>query len=460
MTIPYTRQLAEFVFNLRYDSLPQDVIHRAKQCLLDYLASTILGQTYSHAPKLISVVREMGGLEQATIIGFGDRSTVTYVALANGAMGSTQLDDSYLDSFGHPAVGVIPAVLSIGEWKNRSGKETIIAIVAGYELAMRAGAAVGGETFHKRGWHPRGGVNVFGSAAAASILLHPANVEEVCSSLGLAGTQASGLNEASFFYDGWYLLSGSAAQDGVLAALLAHAGYSGGSTILEGSTGYIQAVSVSPDLSLLTKKLGEKFLIMDVAMKSYPSSHLTHAAIEASVHLVKGHGITPDHVQRVDIGVVDIHYLLDRTFPKDSFAASLNIPFLIAFSLRYGDGPIQITSENLNDPLLRELFDRVHVYVDEEIESQRPKYIGAVVKITIKDGSSFVEKCLTPKGDPDNPFTDEEITRKFETLTNGLISIENQRILCTEVLKLEQQEDIGRLLPLTVNHEYFKSFQK
>jgi 2-methylcitrate dehydratase PrpD len=445
---PYTRQLAEFVFNLRYDTLPEDVIHRAKQCLIDYLGCAILGHTYPHAPKLVSTIRELKGGEQAAIIGFGDRTTVTYAALVNGAMGSTQLDDTCLASLGHPAVGVMPSVLSVGEWKHKSGRDAITAIVTGYELAMRVGAAIGAETF-KRGWHPRGGVNVFGSAAAASILLNPTSIDEVCHSLSLGGTQASGLNEASFFYDGWHLLSGSAAQDGVLAAILAHAGYTAGCTILEGPQGYVQAVSPKSDLSQLNKELGEKFSIMNVAMKSYPSSHLIHAAIEAAVDLSKRHSIDSAHLDRIEVGVVNIDYLLDKTFPKDFFAASMNIPFLIAFSLRYGQGPRQIKPENLEDTLLKEVFRRVDVYVDKEMESQRPKYLGSVVRVRARDGKTFEEKVLTPKGDPDNPFTDDDIREKFESLTSGLISAEKQKALWSKVMRLEQEQDIGTLLPLT-----------
>lgn len=97
MTIlPYTRQLAEFVFNLCYDSLKEEIVHRTKQCLIDYLASTIIGKTLPHAPKIVSAVRQLGRIEQATLIGFGDKSTVTYAALVNGAMGSTMIDDTWI----------------------------------------------------------------------------------------------------------------------------------------------------------------------------------------------------------------------------------------------------------------------------------------------------------------------------------------------------------------------------
>lgn len=445
----YTRQLAEFIFNLRYDSLPKEVALRAKQCLIDYLGCTILGQTYPHAPKLISAVRQLGTGQQATIIAFGDKTTVTYAALVNGAMGSTMLDDTSFASLGHPSVGVMPAVLSVGEWKHRNGRDAITAIVAGYELAMRVGAAIGGETF-KKGWHPRGGVNVFGSAAATSVLVNPTSVDEVCHSLSLAGTQASGLNEASFFYDGWHLLSGSAAQDGVLAAILAHSGYTGGCTILEGPMGYVQAVSPKPDLSVLNKDLGKTFSIMDVAIKGYQSSHLTHAAIEATVDLSRRHRINPADIEKVEVGVVDIGYLLERTFPKDTFSTSENVRFLIASTLRYGQGPRRIMPESLEDAFLQELFGKVEVYVDEEMERQRPKYLGSVVKIRVKDGQTFTERCLALKGHPANPFSEEEIREKFETLTVNLIPIENQRSLWSKVMRLEEEEDIGTLLSLTL----------
>jgi len=98
---------------------------------------------------------------------------------------------------------------------------------------------------------------------------------------------------------------------------------------------------------------------------------------------------------------------------------------------------------------LKEVFRRVDVYVDKEMESQRPKYLGSVVRVRARDGKTFEEKVLTPKGDPDNPFTDDDIREKFESLTSGLISAEKQKALWSKVMRLEQEQDIGTLLPLT-----------
>jgi len=235
----------------------------------------------------------------------------------------------------------------------------------------------------------------------------------------------------------------------VLAALLAHKGYTAGCTILEGPMGYIQAVSPKPDLSLLDEGLGEKFSIMEVALKSYPSSHLTHAAVEATERVVKDHAIGPEDVEKVDVGVVNVGYLLDKTFPKDAFAASMNIPYLVSFALRYGVGPRQITTDNLHDGLLAEIFQRVDVHVDDEVERQRPKYLGAVVSVRTKGGMVFKERCLTPRGDPENPFTDDEIYAKFEALTGGLIPAEHQKRLRSMTMNLDQVQDIGEILPLT-----------
>jgi 2-methylcitrate dehydratase len=265
----------------------------------------------------------------------------------------------------------------------------------------------------------------------------------------MGGTQASGLNEASFFYDAWYLLSGSAAQDGVLAAILAHSGYTAGCTILEGPMGYVQAVSVKPDLPKLSEDLGEHFYIMDVAMKSYPSSHLTHAAIEATEVVIEENDIAHKDVDEVEVGVVSVDYLLDKSYPKDAFAASMNIPYLVAHTLRHGQGPRTITDENLNDPITMDLHKRIHVYVDEEIESQRPKYIGSVVKARTTKGSTVETRCLTPKGDPERPFTDEDIRQKFDALTANLISTKDRETLWAKGMKLEMESDIGELLPLT-----------
>jgi 2-methylcitrate dehydratase PrpD len=78
----------------------------------------------------------------------------------------------------------------------------------------------------------------------------------------------------------------------------------------------------------------------------------------------------------------------------------------LGYTFRYGQGPRRITSESLKDPFLHELFRRIEVYVDEEMESRRPKYLGSTVSVETRWKHPY-RKVFEPKGDPDNPFGDE-----------------------------------------------------
>jgi 2-methylcitrate dehydratase PrpD len=161
-------------------------------------------------------------------------------------------------------------------------------------------------------------------------------------------------------------------------------------------------------------------------------------------------------VERVEVGVVDIGYLLDSVFPKDCFSTSENIRFLVAYTLRYGGGPRRIAPDSLDDASLKELFKKVEVYVDDEMKRQRPRYMGSVVKIRRKDGKTFTEKCLASRGHPENEFTDEEMKEKFESLTESLIPVESRKTLWTKVMNLEMEDDVGKLLAATLPAHFEK----
>ena len=230
----YTHQLAEFLDKLSFQDLPQDVIEKAKGTFLDYLGAALAGSTRPHAKKALEVILSLNGNGDSTILGSIHTTSVERAAFINGLYGSStpQLDDAFKESLGHPGVGTLPAVLAVGEMERANGKDILVSIVAGFEMAMRVGAAVGREAFG-RGWHPRGGCNIFAAAAASAKLLKLKGLDSYCAVLGLAGNKASGLIAAAYFHDAFYTLSGNASQDRVMAALLARAGYNAGTTLLE-----------------------------------------------------------------------------------------------------------------------------------------------------------------------------------------------------------------------------------
>jgi 2-methylcitrate dehydratase PrpD len=380
---------------------------------------------------------------------------MTYAALVNGVLGSASLllEDTAAESFAHPGVNVVPAALSAAEYINASGADLLLAIVVGYEVAMRVGAASGWRTF-KKGWHPRGSFNVYGAAAAAGKLLGLTTSDQFCAALGLAGTQASGLVEPSSPYDGWLLLSGSGAQDGVMAALLARQGWSAGCTVIEGPRGYLQAVAATPRPERILEGLGEGFEILSITRKRHASSSLTHSSMDLVMELKAEHNLTAEMIDAIEIRTIDVHYLLEKHYPQARLEGPHSLPYLVAVAFLDGEAlDPQFGPSRRDDPLVRYLFDRVTVTADAEMTAQVPGGLPSQVVITLKDGRKLEGYRPYPKGDPRDPLTTEELRAKFYRLGSVVLSEERLEQIWNWAEAADTQSSVRDLVRLFVADE-------
>jgi 2-methylcitrate dehydratase PrpD len=163
-------QLAEVVANIQFDTLPPPVIEQAKLCILDLFGSIFAGIDAPPIQIIVKMAKELGGTPEATIIGERTKTSSLLAAFCNAAAGHVvEMDDLHRASILHPGAPVIPAALAIAEREQRSGKELIQAVVAGYEIAIRIGEAAGPK--HYEFWHTTGTCGTFGAAIAAGKLL-------------------------------------------------------------------------------------------------------------------------------------------------------------------------------------------------------------------------------------------------------------------------------------------------
>lgn len=447
---PATRALADWAARLQYANLPEQVCRQARLSLLDYLGCALLGSTREPAQRLLEVIQQLSTCPQASLIGTDLQTSVTYAALFNGVLGSASflLEDTAAESLGHPGVNVIPAALAIAEHMNVTGAQLLTAIVVGYEAAMRVGAAAGWRTFNK-GWHSRGGFNVFGSAAAAAKLLGLSSCDRFCAAFGLAGTQASGLVEPSSPHDGWLLLSGSGAQDGVLAALLAAHDWTAGCSVIEGSKGYLQAVAATPCPERVIDGLGERFEIQSITRKRHASSSLTHSAIDLVLELKEKYRLSAEMIEAIHIRTVNVHYLRERHWPERRLDGPHSLPYLAAVA--FLDGEIldpQFEPQRREDPLVRHLFDRVTVTADDALSAKLPGELPSEVTITLRNGQQISKYKPYPRGDPRDPLTDEEIVAKYRRLGCAVMGADRLEDIRQWVDSADTQPSVRDLMTL------------
>ncbi|HEY7697071.1 MAG TPA: MmgE/PrpD family protein [Vicinamibacteria bacterium] len=407
--------LARFLVDLRRTTVPDSAIEDASSLLLDWFGSALAGCATDPG----SMLHAYGDAEpegKASVVGRNHGRAAETAAFLNGALSHiVEMDDLDRSSVLHPGAVVIPAALAVAEVRSRSGRELLSAIVAGYEVAIRIGAAVGKK--HYFYFHNTSTCGVFGAAAAVSWLLD-LDEERTVWALGNAGTQASGLWE--FNAEGAmskHLHAGRAAANGVLAALLAERGFTGPSRILEGERGFFRAMAPDADPERVTAGLGvEKLKIHGVSLKPHASCRHTHAAIDCALALRPRIG-----TERVEAVEVDTYpatlALCDRPRPQTPYDAKFSLQFCVASALQRGDAGLgAFGPDSIQDSTLRELTSRVRVRVEPGIEARYPREWPARVRVRLANGESLGAETAYPKGDPENPLSRSEIEDKFSTL--------------------------------------------
>lgn len=417
-------------------------------CVADFLGCALLGSTRSIAQDLLHFAEALGGRPTASVIGSSVMTSPTQAALVNGIIGgaSPSLEDTALESFGHPGINVVPAALAVAEHLGLDRKDLLLAVVAGYELAMRAGAAAGWRTFGK-GWHPRGGFNVFGAAAAAGKLLELSE-DQFCAALGLAGVQASGLAEPCKPYHAWYLLSGASAQAGVLASLLAARGWTAGDRVFEGPLGFLNVIAAEPDPGRLTIGLGQRFEIMQVTRKRHASSSTTHSAIDAILELRSEHQINAEDVHTIQIETAALASLLSGEYPRQHLEQ--NLRYLAAVAVVQGDvGDAEMTMHHAADPRVRNVFERTSVVGVSELTGLLPLSMAAIVTVVFKSGRRVSRRRDFSRGDPRERLSDVELKQKFRRSASAAASESNVEAIWDWLMEGTAGSPVGGLMELT-----------
>src|SRR5262249_8865640 len=233
---PVTWELAERASAIRYEDLPDDIRTLTRQCLLDWLPVTLAGSREELSRILAEQAIEDCGKPAASLIGRSEKVSAQQAALVNGAAShALDYDDVNMAMNGHPTVPIVAALLALAEDSDRSGADFIAAFVAGYETECRIGALVLPDHYG-RGFHATGTIGSFGAATACAHLLG-LDAEKTATALGIAATQAAGL-KSMFGTMCKPLHAGKAAQNGLLAALLAACGFTSRTDALECAQGF------------------------------------------------------------------------------------------------------------------------------------------------------------------------------------------------------------------------------
>lgn len=451
---PVSRLLAEFAAAARYDDLPPQVVHEAQRAILDWLGSALAGALEPPARIAQQVIASFGLGDEATVFGAG-RAAATSAALANGvASHILELDDVHKGSTLHAAAPIIPAALAVAERGHADGKSFLLAVVLGYEAALRVGEAV--NPTHYRFWHPTGTAATFGAAVAAGSLLQLDNAR-MLDALGSAGTQAAGLWE--FNADGAmskHLHPGKAAFNGILAADLAQRGFTGATRILEGERGFFRATAEQFDASRISEGLGRHWKISENCYKLYACCGHTHSAIDTALDFRQQQGWTGDEALTCLTGVHVETYASGYEIVKEMNPAT---PYQAKFSLAYGvavgllEGwvgleqftPERFTTTGVADEKIAALLKRVRITVAPDVTARYPAEWGTRITFTLNNSSAQIMSAAFPRGNPENPVSTEALEDKFRALVAPRYSHALAEAALQAVHQLERCSDMARV---------------
>jgi len=448
----HTRELARFVAGLQYESLPATTVEMAKQCILDTVGICIRGAEEKASVIMRKVVKNQESKPEATVFSHMPfKTTALNAALANGcAMHSLDFDDLHNASIIHLGTVVVPAALAVAEQVGATGRQLILAVVAGYEVGARVGEAVNPESYFF--WHTTGTAGTFGAAAAAAKLLQ-LDTEQTLQCLGSAGTQASGLWE--FLKEGAMsktLHSGKAAMNGILSAHLAKEGFTAATSILEGNKGFCLAMTQAARLEKLTGGLGcGKFKIDENSFKPYACCKHCHSAINA-VQMI----FASQQQEWLNLGEIEqIHIqtnavadnLVNNPSPQNAYGSKFSIQYCVAAAIRYGQvGVAEFEPSRLADPELRRLMSVVTVEVDAKLDEDfriNPDRWSVWLSIVAKDGKEYKQFIEYPKGDPQNPVSYAETEDKAKSLIGAIYGEKNRETLLHTIATLEKTVNIS-----------------
>ncbi|MBD9517112.1 MmgE/PrpD family protein [Pseudomonas sp. PDM22] len=414
-----THALAEFLAGLRYEDLPTSVVEYTEELFVDWLGSALASQNRHPIPLFQRYAQRMGPASgKSRVLVDGSSTSAYFAALVNGASSHlVEQDDLHNSSVLHPATVVFPAALAAAQELGKSGRELILASVAGYEAGIRIGEFLGRS--HYRIFHTTATVGTLAAAVAVGKLLR-LDSRQFVNCLGSAGTQAAGLWEfLRDAADSKQLHTAKAAADGLLAAYLTADGLTGAQNILEGEQGMAAGMSSDADPSRLVDGLGTRWALCETSYKFHASCRHTHPAADALLGLMQREGLSHGDIAkvttRVHQGAIDV---LGRVVvPQTVHQAKFSMGTVLGLIAVHGKaGLVEFEEFSLDDAQVAAFREKVSMQLDAEVDGAYPRRWLGRVDVLTTDGRQLHGAIDEPKGDPGNGLSRAELEDKFRRL--------------------------------------------
>jgi 2-methylcitrate dehydratase PrpD len=411
-----TRTLAKYIVEAKYEDLPAPVRKEGLRTLLNYVGVAVGGSHHETVDIAVAALAPFSGPPQASILGRRERFDIMNAAFINGVSSHIfDFDDTHLKTIVHPGGPVVSAILAFAEYHPVSGKDFMNALVLGVETACRIGNAVYPDHFD-RGWHITGTAGVFGSAAATGKLLGLTE-QQMIWALGLAASQPVGLRE-SFGSMNKSFNPGRAAENGIMAALLASKNYTSSNEMIEAKRGWAYTISTKQDFKEITEGLGTRYESLLNTYKPFACGIVLHPAIDAAIQLRNQYKLTPDQVDHVDLRINPLVLeLTGKKTPNEGLEGKFSVYHAVAVAIVEGAaGEKQFSNRAVRDPTIVALRSHVIPLADTSIKTEQVE-----MTIVLKDGRKLSKRIEHAVGSTEFPMSDSALEAKFADLADGIL---------------------------------------
>jgi 2-methylcitrate dehydratase PrpD len=415
LTAPdYLDHLSGFASSLRFADLPADVRSQVGWILADTVAAIVAGSAEPEVRALLARISPTTA-GPTTLPGLGRGAGADVAALLNGTAGTfLEMDEGNRFSRGHPCIHAMPAALALAEERGADAQAFLAAVVVGYEVGSRLGAAS-----QVRGpFHPHGTWGTIGAGAACARILGM-DAKAMRETINIAASLTTASSKQTMLQGGLVrnVYAGMSNRNGLLAAQLAESGFSGErdgpGSLLE------RLISDRFDRDAVVADLGRDFHLMHNYFKLHSCCRYNHGTLDA-VDAIAAQGALPppEAMERIEVTSYHLAAELDDRAPRNTLAAKFSIPFAVATRIVHGHSRLAaFTWDAVRDERVLALAQRVSVTEDPAMTARLPAERPARVVIHGRDGQRWEGAVGVNRGDDASPYTRDELRAKFLDLT-------------------------------------------
>jgi len=451
---PVMQQLSAYMGAAATRALPDEVVEKAKQHVLDTFAAMISGSGLPPGRAAIDFVRGYGGKGIATVVASDIVCGPLEAAFANGVLAhSDETDDSHGPSRSHPGVSVVPAAFAAGEQFTISGAHFLRAVTLGYDVGTRVTMSMGGPAYQSTTHRSTHGTVASFAAGAAAGCAAGLSAEKMRLLLDYTAQQTSGIGAWSRdaeHMEKAFLFGGKPAAGAVLAASLIRSGWSGVDDIFSGSDNFFEALAprengaIKADPAALVDKLGERYEIARTNIKKWTVGSPIQAPLDALAGFFRQRSFSADDVSKVVVRIAsdEANTVSNREIPD------ICMEHLVAVMLLDKTMTFRTVHDKarMKDPAVLRQRAKVEVVADPRIDARRPRR-EAIVELTFTDGTQLSEWVRDVRGTADNPMTRDEVVDKARDLIAPILGTLACSALISKLLAIETLHDIRELRP-------------